>query len=750
MDYLKVFLVLAPQLIAGCLIYLLILKRDEVALVELLSIGGVFGIVTSTIFDQIFVNLQLPRIGWLVPLLVVLVVFRIVQKNQAIVLPKIQTEQAFRKTILPILAISAAALGTEWFWLFPSGVLFCFAAFLSIAPRQTYSRVAIRLTNLAALIAGVIMIANRPKIWWFLYDSDYAFLQGLSRSLADWGISDYFLLSGFQTKYHWFTYAWIGLVDRSSTAATFFVLTRIAPVVFVVLITGVIWSMINRHSVARLRTFASTLVVMTASSYAIWGGGTKITFLASPSQFYAFATLLTVVHLLIEASKNHIKFPVVVLTVLSGATILSKTMHGVVFISAILFVVFIQLFIKPRISKTIAVSSLFCVAGSLLAYWIFVSNSEAQAVFEFRFSDFFWQLQGDARLLPDKYVDIIGLLTVISFSALPLLLAIRSALQLKLGALGLKEPLGLGSLTAGACLALSILGAFGENLYFLHAAIVMCSTIGFASLSEDKLKLGLTIKSALVLILIGVAICLSSYQIPNINSGSQDAIIIRSMRIYTPTLILLVSAAGVLLVNSLRRRPSVDAFSKLIVITASMSVTFAAVNWFETIPRKHNEFSRDGDSYLASFNLDSTAKWVNENTNKTVIIASNFGWPKIADGEFESYRSPCLAVRNKDIAVETCKRTNNALLVAYMHRRTWLQATSVHYTGFTPEMDKRQTTTLGFAAEPTAEHLQQMESDGVTWYVVDRSTTDRTNWEPYATVRYTNDSFYVLELNTSD
>ena len=150
MDYLKVFLVLTPQLIAGCLIYLLILKRDEVALVEILSIGGVFGIVTSTIFDQIFVNSQLLPIGWLVPLLIALVVFRIVQKNQAIVLPKIQTEQAFKKTILPILAISAVALGTEWFWLFPSGVLFCFAAFLSIAPKQTYSHILIRLTNLAA------------------------------------------------------------------------------------------------------------------------------------------------------------------------------------------------------------------------------------------------------------------------------------------------------------------------------------------------------------------------------------------------------------------------------------------------------------------------------------------------------------------------------------------------------------------------------------------------------------------------
>lgn len=749
MDYLKVSLVLAPQLLAGCLIYLLILKRSEVALVELLSIGGVFGIVTSTIFDQIFVNLRLPRIGWLLPLLITLIVFRIVRKNQTFVLPKIQSEKAFTKTILPILAISAAALGTEWFWLFPSGVLFCIAAFFSIVPARTYSRIAIRLTNLAAVIAGVIMIANRPKIWWFLYDSDYAFLQGLSRSLADWGLDDYFLLSGIQTKYHWFTYAWIGLVDRSSTTTTFFVLTRIAPVVFVVLITGVIWSLINRYSITRLRTFASTLVVMTASSYALWGYGTKITFLASPSQFYTFAILLTTVYLLLETSKNQVKYPVVVLTVLSGATILSKTMHGVVFISAILFAMLIQLFIKAKVSRTTAVSCLFCFASSLMTYWILVSNSEAQAVFEFRFSDFFWQLQGDARLLPDKYIDVIGFLTVVSFLTLPLLLAIRSTLQLKLSKLGLKELLGFGSLLAGACLALSILGAFGENLYFLQAAVVMSSVLGFASFSEDERRLALNTRNTFIFILIGVFLCIASYQIPNINSGSQDAIIIRSMRIYTPTLIILISAVGVLIVNSLRRRSNFEALSKLIIVTAAMFVTFAATNWLETTPRKHNEFDRDGQSYLATENLNEIAVWVNENTNENEIVASNFGWPKMAEGDIESYRSPCLAVRNKDVAVETCKRTNNTLLVAYMHRRTWLQATSIHYTGFTPEMDKRQTTTLGFAAEPNAEHLQQMKSDGVTWYVVDRSTTDRTNWEPYATVRYANDSFYVLELNTS-
>ncbi|MFZ9885408.1 MAG: hypothetical protein ACO3ON_08140, partial [Ilumatobacteraceae bacterium] len=75
MDYLRVGLVIAPQFLAGCLIYLLLLKRSEVDLIELVSIGGVFGIVSSTIIDQIFVNLKLPHIGWLVAVLLAVAAF---------------------------------------------------------------------------------------------------------------------------------------------------------------------------------------------------------------------------------------------------------------------------------------------------------------------------------------------------------------------------------------------------------------------------------------------------------------------------------------------------------------------------------------------------------------------------------------------------------------------------------------------------------------------------------------------------
>ena len=746
MDYLKVFLVLAPQLIAGCLIYLLILKRDEVALVELLSIGGVFGIVTSTIFDQIFVNLQLPRIGWLVPLLIAFVVFRVVQKNQTIVLPKIQTAQAFRKIFLPIVAISAMALGTEWFWLFPSGVLFVIASVVSIATPQKYSRFAIRTASLGAVVVGMFMIANRPKIWWFMYEFDFPFLQSLSRSLADWGLGDYVLLSGTNTRYHWFTYAWVGLVDRSSDASVFLVLTRVAPVVFVLLITSITWTLISQYSISKFRTFLSTLIVMTASSYPLWGYGTKITFLASPSQFYATAMLFASIFLLLLASQKLLRFEPIVLAVLSASTMLSKTMHGVILVCAIAFALAVQIVVRSKVSKTTVVSGLSSIAVALTAYFVLVENSEGKTVFEIRFGDFFWQLQGDARLLSEKYVDLFGILTVIAFAILPGVLILANLLQTKFTEIKFIHLLSIGSLVAGTVLAAVILSAYGENLYFLQAAIALSTLLGLAALSNTNLP-QLTNRVWTYLVVAGVALCLLSYLIPSINSGAPYAIKIRSMRVYTPALILVTVTLFTLTINRFRRKQSFNQVFKLVAVTAVMGLSFAATNWADTIQRKHSEFSRDGETYLATADLENIANWINSDTDEIDIVASNFGWPKIATDEIELFRAPCTAFRNKEVSVETCRRTNNALLVAYMHRRTWLQATATHYTGFTPEIDGRQTATLGFAADPTAAQAKQMLDDGVDWFVVDRSTTDRTSWEPFATVRYSNDTFFVLELN---
>ena len=746
MDYLRVGLVVAPQFFAGCLIYLLLLKRTEVAAVELLSIGSVLGIVSCTIVDQVFVNLQMPRIGWLVAVFIAIAAFLLIKRSKKIAVPTVLWKSEFTKSFLPITAISAMALGTEWFWLFPSGVLFVVATFFSIVNTPKFGKIIARVFSLGAVVVGIFMIANRPKIWWFMYEHDFPFLQSLSRSLADWGLGDYVLLSGTSTRYHWFTYAWIGLVDRSSDASIFFVLTRVAPVVFVLLITGLTWTLISQHSISKLRTFLSTLIVMTASSYPLWGYGTKITFLASPSQFYATAMLFASIFLLLRALQKSLRFEPIVLAVLSASTMLSKTMHGVILICAIAFALSAQIVVRSKVSKTTVVSGLSSIAVALTAYFVLIENSEGKTVFEIRFGDFFWQLQGDARLLSEKYVDLFGFLTVIAFAVLPGVLILANFLQTKFAQLKFIHLLSIGSLVAGTVLAAVILSAYGENLYFLQAAVALSTLLGLASISSTNLP-QLTNRAWIYLVVVGVALCLLSYRIPSIDSGAPNAIKIRSMRVYTPALILVTVTLFTLTINLVRRKQNSNQVFKLVVVTAVMGLSFAAANWADTIQRKHNEFSRNGETYLATAELENLANWINSDTDEVDIVASSFGWPKLANSDIEFFRVPCTAFRNKAVSVETCRRTNNALLVAYMHRRTWLQATATHYTGFTPEIDSRQTTTLGFAADPTTAQAQQMLDGGVDWFVVDRSTTDRLSWEPFATVRYSNDAFFVLELN---
>ena len=353
MDYLKVFLVLVPQLISGCLIYLLILKRDEVDAIELLSVGSVFGIVSSTIVDQIFVNLQMPRIGWLVAMLVAVAVFLLIKRSQKIYIPIVKLGPDFRKSIFPIAAISTTALGNGWYWLFPSGVLFTIASFFSITAPKKYTTFVVRVASFSGVVAGIYMISNRPKIWSILNDSDNLFFHALSSSIANHGVNSYVLLSDEPIRYHWFIYAWIGLIDRITNSQTLFVLNQVAPSVFVFLTTSFIWSWINKNSTSKTKTFVSVLVVMNASSYALWVGAPTISILSfgSPSQLFGFLFLFITIFLVLQAHNASYKYAHILCATLACVTVLTKTMHGIILFASIFALLIFDLVTKKNAIK---------------------------------------------------------------------------------------------------------------------------------------------------------------------------------------------------------------------------------------------------------------------------------------------------------------------------------------------------------------------------------------------------------------
>jgi len=75
-----------------------------------------------------------------------------------------------------------------------------------------------------------------------------------------------------------------------------------------------------------------------------------------------------------------------------------------------------------------------------------------------------------------------------------------------------------------------------------------------------------------------------------------------------------------------------------------------------------------------------------------------------------------------------------------------LQATVLQYSAFNENIKQRQLVSIQFASKPSSLNLQIMNSDGVDWFVVDRSTTSLESWLPFAEIRYASDSFFVLKI----
>jgi hypothetical protein len=746
MDYFRTALVIAPQIFAGCLIYLLLLKRTEVAAIELLSIGFAIGITASTICDQIFVNLNWPKIGWLLPLALSLVTGSYVLWAKKIDFARIIWRREFKETFFPVIAIAATALGTEWFWLFPSGVFLVIAATLMYFPEFRFQKILTRLSLLISVVAMYVMVSTRPKIWWMLEEVEYPFFEALSSSLASWGIQDYILASGTELKYHWFTYAWIGIIDRSSNIEIFRSSTLIAPVVFTVAITSLIWSLINRFSLSVRKTYLFTLVSMTASSYPIWGGGIKITMLSSPSQFFAFAFSITTLFLLLESSEDKIRFSPILIGVMAGATVLAKVFHGVAIFSVAAFTIFLFGVYSRNISRLLLTNCLVAITSTILVFLSFIFVKDGQSNVRLRFSDFLWQIHGDLRSFPDIYVKFFGLLTIVSLAILPLTLLILLKTHEKKSFDSAHFVMSVGVLIGGISGAgLTVFGN-GENLYFLHAAVSLSSILSFTHLAKQRNLQLLKPKNLLLAVLGGACLTTISYAIPNFDSGSNLAIILRTLKSIAPAWLLIICLALVWLSNLISKQQKSKSFCNIAVAAATMSIAFALFNWIDIAPEKTDEFRRNGTSYLATSELLKVSSWVIANTSEDDIIASNFGWPDIEDAELESYSLSCIAYQNKTVLEETCNRTKNPLLAAYLDRRLWLQATVLQYSAFNENIKQRQLVSIQFASKPSSLNLQIMNSDGVDWFVVDRSTTSLESWLPFAEIRYASDSFFVLKI----
>lgn len=149
----------------------------------------------------------------------------------------------------------------------------------------------------AAVVGALLQIPNWIKtpitngyVSGDQYHPDVVFLEAVGQSVSLLGPNDSLLLADAPIRYHWFIYGWSGLITRISGIEPFWVLTRIVPVILVILAAWLAATWARQLSSVRwVPALAAWLVVV--AGYVGADQGVMITF-DSPSNGFATVLLL--------------------------------------------------------------------------------------------------------------------------------------------------------------------------------------------------------------------------------------------------------------------------------------------------------------------------------------------------------------------------------------------------------------------------------------------------------------------------
>jgi hypothetical protein len=80
-------------------------------------------------------------------------------------------------------------------------------------------------------------------------------------------------------------------------------------------------------------------------------------------------------------------------------------------------------------------------------------------------------------------------------------------------------------------------------------------------------------------------------------------------------------------------------------------------------------------------------------------------------------------------------------------RTIWLQATQNKSEKINEPIKIRQFVSTQFSISPSDQLLKILNDSQIDWFVIDRTNNLRDSWLPFAKIRFTNKSFFVLELS---
>ena len=747
---------LAFQILGGGAILILFSKRIVISWQGFCGIGIAVGSLLTIILDQIFRNTPISEIAWATPL--IWIVF-IGKKYGDFKTLNFSIVKNYMSELLFIFGIVFLVLTPEWFWTLPFAILMVIT---SVQFQKSKFHFSLVLAGLTTFLISIFSLFKRPVGWW-IEDSDFALYEAISKTLSIWGFRDNINAAETSTNYHWFAYAWAGLVDRISSAPSWVSNTRTVPVMIVVGIVLVAWSILEGLSFSRKVIIGSLLIVGCFDTIQTWGRGFKLGVIASPSQIYGTLLLLTFIYFFILFNEKRLRFSLPLFFVLGFSVVGAKVAHGVILAGAI-GAVWLFGFLKTKTVLTYLSLQVFAVLIAIYSSFFFIIGGGG----------------GSSRgMLLDQVAFVDGITG--DFRAYGLFVHWLAALILLFGMYGLQvfgvmaivilysseqnylKYFAIGTSITGLSSAIFLSGEFAVELFFTHAAssvlIILIAPILLQKLMTRQNYLSKN--NLIATIAIGLISAAIATSLPNLDSGSVNAIVLRTL----PSLagLLPMACAFLLILKSKKQKTNTQSLKPFLVLAltgmTALSIGFYSINFVKNIIIEYPSFEsnykdRTGEDLP---DLIQVSAWINENVSEAEIFATNDFCREISescnpDTDWDALLNFSMkCTTDQVLRSDDCNAGGYPLLTAIVDRRF---LAGNYYVGISdgsaikPWVVNRVLDSVNFAKSPSTQSTQKLTSQGVDWFLLRRDLTSETNWSSFGTTEYSNDSYLVIELTT--
>ena len=724
----KIAVILLLQIFTGNEFYSKFLMSRSISLVEAASIGFSLGALIWLLFDQLFIALSLPHVGWLVPVFIAVFV-RLrggakANQSREYSLPDFET-------VAWIVIASLMGISGEWVWPFPFAMLATLLLLirkLKKVNNSIYDRSAIGILA----ITGVVTLVTRPSIWW-ITQTDTHFYQAISTSVAKWGFRDSILTSGYSLKYHWFPYAWTGMVSRISDAPDWVVLTRVGPLVATLCIIALVWTITLRLVENRNAAIVGVFVFAASPVFGDWSLSINLAMFGSYSQHFATIWLLPIVLWMIDVARGALRAPSVLVSIFLVGLVGGKVSHAAVALVAVLGFELVRFFQQRENRRDSIVEALFAI-GTVVGATLYLFGTGGSLTW--RPASWVPYLQGDLY-------DFQGLKLILATTILLLGMLSLALVALVRGMLNNQK---INGVYAGVLLAV-IAGVVASNfsnfptdpngLFFVHSSLIVAysliSIVLFKSLGLRSVSGAIT-RKLIAPVFMGAFALFLTFLIPDLNSGSVSATFLRTSRSLTRVVAFVLIVSLILVIKKMVpiSKWSLYLMTLISLITISLG-SFVAKSMTE-LPKNYRNFESEGDSFIESSELRSLSIWFNENTVSSEIYATNY--------VCQSFRC------------DSANYSKKSLMSAVVFRRSTVQAPHFSFAfsrlGESTSNDdffERLSVSVNFAMAPTSTDFRMLKNWSVGWYVVDLEVTPSNYWTNSEAKVYENNSYLVIDLN---